>query len=700
MTPATQWTKRSGWVWITLAMLLGGVLWPTAAKAQGEQTPIKTRAVAQQTTVAAGGQVVIAVEIDLGEVFHAWPEKGVKLPFDDETLIRTSVGLAPTDQPYIRMDGVQYPATKLGKVPDPTGAVDAFNQPKKVDAPLYSGKAVSYVRLWVLPNAPAGPLTATIALTYQACDDSMCFAPEDVELPVQLTIVAAGAAASGGTPAGPGTGDLFAKFDAGAWSATAPPAATTPTAPGGAGSVGQAGAASAGGPAQGVKLFNIDFGRNIFVIFLIAAVGGMVLNLTPCVLPVIPLKIMSLTSHAKSRSHGIVLGLWMAAGVVAFWVAIGTPMAVVSSRLDPSQYLFGTWWVAMGIGLLVGVMGLGIMGLFNINLPQSVYLIETKADSPMGSFFYGVMAAVLGLPCFGFVAGGLLAAASTLPPMSIMAIFVGLGSGMAAPYLVLSAWPHLLKFIPRTGPASDLVKQVMGLLLLAAAAFFVSASIKTLLKEFPYLAGSMEWWAVGFFVAIAGVWMAVRTFQITRKPAFRVVFAILAVAMTAGIYLFAHETLVKDRATYVARQEAFKGMDVANGEVPAGVWLEYSPELFAAVQKAGRPIFLDFTADWCITCKALKAAILDTEPLATHFKQCGVVLMEVDCTVRRSPGSKKLAELGRTGVPTWAVFANGSDKPHFLPVDRPTSGTVLAELEAAGVRCLDDKASASSSGQR
>ena len=415
-----------------------------------------------------------------------------------------------------------------------------------------------------------------------------------------------------------------------------------------------------------------------------AAIGGFVLNLTPCVLPVIPIKVMTLTQHATSRRHAIVLGLWMALGVVAFWAAIGLPMALVSRLLDPSQLIFGIWWVCMAVGLVVALLGLGIMGLFTFNLPQSVYMIETKADSPFGSFLFGVLAAVLGLPCFGFVAAGLLAPSLTMPATHILTIFVGLGVGMAAPYLVLSAYPQLLKFIPRTGPASELVKQVMGILLLAAAAFFIAASIEVLLSEFPYLAGSMTWWSAGFFIALAGLWMTVRTFQITSRAAPRVVFPILAVAMTLGIGVFANDRLRSDRESYLARQEAMASAGVL-AEVPAGVWLPYTPELLATVRESGRPVFLEFTASWCITCKGFKAAVLD--PMKDVFKSRGVVLLVVDCSFRSSKGSMLLAEFARPGVPQWAIYGPGADAPVFAEF---THQSVLNALDAAGVPKADE----------
>jgi len=227
---------------------------------------------------------------------------------------------------------------------------------------------------------------------------------------------------------------------------------------------------------------------------------------------------------------------------------------------------------------------------------------------------------------------------------------------------------------------------------LAAAAFFVTAGIQVLLSEFPYLAGSMVWWAVGFFIAVASIWLIIRSWQITKSSARRTVFTLLALAMTAGIWLFAQDRLNTDRANFIEKElalaEAKKSGHIGAGEAPAGIWLEYTPELLASVRAAGRPVFLDFTASWCITCKALKAAVLDREPLKSEFKGRGIVLMEVDCSARKGPGSTFLKELERTGVPAWAIYPPGAEKPRFIPVDKPTSETVLAELNAAGITAM------------
>ncbi|MFN7021969.1 MAG: cytochrome c biogenesis protein CcdA, partial [Phycisphaerales bacterium] len=395
------------------AFVLAAVLVSSRAGSQPPgESPVKIRAVPRHAAVVQGGKVVIAVEMDHGEEFHSWPAKEVKLPEDvDEFAIRTEIGPAKGEDGASSLpawvaafDGVQYPKAKVGKAPDPSGA-----QPT-IDVPLYAGKAVAFVRLMVSPMATIGEHEIEIAVSYQACNDEMCFAPEEAVLPVAVRVVAAGSTDLGGET----DATLFLGFNDSLWGAAPPSAPPSPTVPPKSGESTSAGTAG-GQVVGGAKLFGLNLGSNIAVLFLAAAIGGMVLNLTPCVLPVIPIKVLTLNKHAGSKQRALVLGMWMAAGVVAFWAAIGVPMAFISKAIDPSQLIFGTWYITLGIGVLIVLLSLGLMGLFSINLPQSVYEVETKADSGFGSFMFGIFTAILGLPCFGFVAGGLLAAASVLP---------------------------------------------------------------------------------------------------------------------------------------------------------------------------------------------------------------------------------------------------------------------------------------------
>jgi thiol:disulfide interchange protein DsbD len=351
----------------------------------------------------------------------------------------------------------------------------------------------------------------------------------------------------------------------------------------------------------------------------------------------------------------------MAAGVIAFWVAIGLPVAVFRSVSDPSQ-IFGIWWVTLGIGVVIALMGIGIMGLFTLQLPKAVYAVNPKADSAHGSFLFGVMTAVLGLPCFGFVAGALLAGSATLPAATIMLIFTSLGAGMAAPYFILAVKPSLIERIPRTGPASELVKQVMGLLLLGAAAYFIGSGLIGLVSRYPYLARQLHWWAAALFVAASAAWMIYRTFQITRRPVPRAVFLVIGSACGAGAIMFASSYTSSAREKWIEYEAAIAARGQGAIFAP-GVWNRYTPAAFASARAEGYVVVLDFTAEWCINCKALKAAVLNPEPVRSELKSADIVSFTVDLTDSRDPGWAFLRELGHTGIPVLAVYTPGRDTP-------------------------------------
>jgi thiol:disulfide interchange protein DsbD len=631
---------------VFLLLAAGGAAAQPGVKAAGHgEEPVVVRAVARHTEVRPGDTLVIAVVMQHGEGYHTWPHAGVPLPAAiDEFALRTKIGLGRVggdgdDQdlppvvvpPFVSLVGIQWPEAHPAEVPD-------FNTGGRQRVPLFSGTAVAFLVVKVAPDAPAGEAEIPVGVFYQACDEQVCLPPQSPVIRVRVT-VSPGAGSGGGKVAEPA---LFAAYDPGA--AAPPPAEPAPA---------QAGPV---GSARAPSLFGLAVGGGTLVLFLAAALGGAILNLTPCVLPVIPIKIMTLVQHAGTRRRRVTLGLWMALGVVAFWFAIGLPMALVNATLDPSRLIFGTWWVTLSLGLLIAAMGLGVMGLFSLNLPQSVYLVSAKADTPTGSFMFGVMTAVLGLPCFGFVAGGLLAGAATLPASAIMVIFTGLGVGMAAPYLVLAVWPALLAKIPRTGPASELVKQVMGLLLLAAAAYFVAAGLKTLLLDKPHLKSAMGWWAAAFFVVLAGAWLSLRILRIARRTWPKVVMPAASLAAAAAAVLFA-----------------------AGLSTPG--WLEYDRAAIDRALKAGKIVVADFTADWCINCKVLKRTVLDRDPVRSRLEGSDVARFEVDLSSTSAPGWAFLNELGYGNVPTLAIFGPGLSQP--IVMNAYTPATVLDAIERA-----------------
>jgi thiol:disulfide interchange protein DsbD len=404
--------------------------------------------------------------------------------------------------------------------------------------------------------------------------------------------------------------------------------------------------------------------------------------LKPCVFPIIRFMILTISQDASSPGRRLFLWMLLSGGVVAFWSCIGITAAVVSGAAVPSR-IFGIWWLPLGIGLLIAFMGIGIMGLFTIQLPAAVYAVNPKAETAWGSFLFGVMTAVLGLPCFGFVAGALLAGAATLPASTVMLVFASIGVGMAAPYLVLSAKPSLLRHLPRTGPASELVKQVMGLLLLAAGAYFIGSGLIALISEAPYLGRQLHWWVVSLLAVAAGFWLIVRTFQISSKAAPRAIFSVVGLAIGALAVLFSLDSTAKAKLDWHTRQTT---LESSTGGYASGAWNEFSLIAFDNARASGAIVVLDFTAEWCLTCKALKATVLNREPVKGALAESSVVGFTVDLTSTSAPGWQMLRDLGRTGIPLLAIYTPGEESPWLA--NAYTADQVMAALADAHSRTV------------
>ncbi len=630
------------------------------------QDKVEVRAVAQRPQISPGDQIVIAVILDHGAELHSWPEVSVPLPEGFDGMIPTTITPDGPLTPGLRLAGIQWPTPLSHQLPSPLGDGE-------ITGPVYIGVMTAYLVFESDTSVKPGDLSISLKAKSQPCNEQTCFPPATTKLvvPIHFSPTPSDALNDPSLFAGFNQDKVTPTADSsvGAPPTPAPPNSTRPppTLP----------PSPALQPMQH-SFLGVSIGSGLLILFAFAVLGGAVLNLTPCVLPIIPIKVMTLVQHAGSPRHRFILGLWMALGVVIFWTAVGVPMMFVST-LDPTRLIFGNWWVTLGLGFLIAIMGLGIMGLFSINLPQAVYLINPKADTARGSFLFGIMTGVLGLPCFGFVAGGLLAGTAALPPVTVLAIFMGLGLGMAAPYLVLSINPKLVEKLPRTGAASELVKQVMGFLLLGAAAFFLTVGIKTFLARYPWFSSSMPYWAAGFFIAIASLWLIIRTFVISQKWGRRIIITVFAILPAWGTLYFAHASAQADRRDFDARQAAKAHGD---GELVRGVWQEFSKTQLERARADGNTILVDFTADWCLTCKSLKRAVLDREPVRKALDS--ITLFEADVTLDSAPGWKHLAELGQTGVPTLVFYGPALDRPVVL--NAYTSEAVLNALNQVGAR--------------
>ncbi len=626
MIPARLFPRLAA---IAVAACLSPALAQPAAFGGGDPSagddPVRVRVESSTQAARPGDQVVLAVVFDHDEGWHVNLNEPV-VPSEMAGFAPVPTAIAPTEHPALRFGRIQWPEAYAAQV-------DFMFTGTPTEFLVYAGEAVAYVPVRVADDAEPGEHRIDLRVTFQACDDAICLPPKTVERSVTLRIDA-------DTPATT-PGGLFAGFnpvvfaDQDAWTGGLP-----------------AEEAARGRFLGLVAVPAAEGVVGVLVLALLAAAGGLVLNLTPCVLPVIPIKIMTISHHAGSdRGRTLALGLWMAAGVVAFWAGLGVLAAAATAFADPSR-LFGLWWFTLGIGLLILAMGVGIMGAFQITLPQKVYAVNPKADSAHGSFLFGVMTAVLGLPCFGFVAGALLAGVAFMPRAMVVVIFAAIGVGMALPYLVLAARPGLVKRLPRTGPASDLVKQVMGLLMIAAAAYFIGSGVLALLSGgggagLAWWAKAVHWWAIGGVMLAAGAWLAYRTVRITPKPGPRAAFGALALVIAAtGVWAAANRT----------------------EHLRHNFWQPYSPEALASALEGGNVVVLDFTAEWCLNCKALEATVLSREPVKGRLLSAGVVPMMADLTSTAAPGWEALRDLNQSGIPLLVVYSpeRGTGQPAWM----------------------------------
>ncbi|MFG0244680.1 MAG: thioredoxin family protein [Phycisphaerales bacterium JB052] len=603
-----------------------------------EQPPVQFSIKASTDQLAPGSEAVLAIILDHQEHWHT----NLNQPIVPEEMGDFYPFATKVELPEI--DGLTFGPIQW---PEPISVpVDFSFTGNPIQYLVYGDQAVIYIPVSVAPNTPEGDLALDFTIRYQACDDKICLMPDQADLSTTLTIAAGAQDNTGPDP-------IFAAYD--------PAKATTNDAESETTATGDTAAVASSGTFFGITLPGGGFG-GLIVLAILGAVGGLVLNLTPCVLPVIPIKVMTLSQHAgENRAKTILLGFWMALGVIAFWAALAIPVLTLQNFTDPSR-IFGIWWLTTAIGLLIAIMSLGLMGMFQINLPQKVYMVNPKADTAWGSFVFGIMTAILGLPCFGFVAGALVPAAINLGTAFVIVLFTSMGVGMALPYLVLSIFPGLLKKLPKTGPASELVKQIMGLLLLAAAAYFIGSGLIALVASKPYLAKLLHIWIAAFFGIGAGGWLIIKTFEISKKPINRGVFSVIALLIAAIGLLVANRFTSDAKEEYEIRQAALAEAAYSGGLLKT-TWNDYRPQLMQQAIDEGKIVIQDFTAEWCINCKVLEKTVLGSAAVKAEFAKDDTIMFKVDLTGSNPDGDQALKDLGRTGIPTLAIYGPGLETP-------------------------------------
>jgi thiol:disulfide interchange protein len=411
--------------------------------------------------------------------------------------------------------------------------------------------------------------------------------------------------------------------------------------------------------------------RGVFTFLLFGFIGGIILNLMPCVLPVISLKIFGFIQQAgQSRQKIFRSGVAFTIGIFAWFTALALLLIALKAAgrdVTWGGFQFTNAYFVLTLSVIVLVFALNLFGVFEISLPQSMtrgLLSTTERRDDLGSFFQGVFATVLATPCTAPFLGTALGFAFSQSPAIILSMFVAIAAGMSAPYLLLSAQPAWLRFLPKPGPWMLHVKQFMGFLLVATLLFLLYV-----LGAQRGLEGAI--WASCFLLVISvACWMkgafVVPTASVLKRS---VVLALMLVLVFAsGIYFIGNK---------------FHSADIASADSRLrGDWQAFTPERLQAELEQGRFVFVDFTAAWCLTCKFNEASVLESAEVRQAFQRHSIVKMKADWTNGDPVITKLLQHFGRPGVPLYVLYPGKNEEPIVFP-ELLTKGMILEKLEAS-----------------
>lgn len=421
------------------------------------------------------------------------------------------------------------------------------------------------------------------------------------------------------------------------------------------------GAAAAGTTAAGEFPSSDGVGGSALVALAFALIGGILLNLMPCVFPVLGIKVMSFVEHAHGEARLMRLQGWVfAAGVLAsFLVLAGLMLAL---RAGGTQLGWGFQLqspvVVVLLATLFMLLALNLSGVFEWGaFAQSLTSNVSARGRYADAFIGGVLASVVATPCTAPFMGAAVGFTLTQPAPLALAVFGALGVGMALPIVLLAHFPGLLKRLPRSGSWMETFKQVLAFPLFATVAWLTwvlgaqsgNDAILGLLAGLVLVA--MGAWLYGRGAGAPNSWRLV-------------IAAFLAVA---GLAL----------AWPGPASRAAEGTTAAREGGLA--WQEWSPEKVAALTAQGRVVFVDFTAAWCVTCQVNKRVALHNSAVVKEFGVRGVVPLKADWTRQDPRITAALAELGRNAVPVYALYLPGGSAPRLLP-EVLTPSLVLAEL--------------------
>jgi len=605
--------------------------------------------------VKPGDKFDLRVTADIKPGYHIQSHEPLNASF-----IKSELFVAPTDDVYFEQP--VFPAAKirpvkvLGQVSEYEGKIE-IRVPAEFDA-----------------EASAGPRTFGGVFRYQACNDKgNCFPPEAVSF----------SHVSGLAEAAPSTAAPTANL-----SEAAKPLAVATTAPG------QTAALPGSAPTDDTREASENGGipDTFGMLLLFAFIGGLILNIMPCVLPVISIKILSFVQQAGEEPARVFrLGLTFAAGIlVSFEMLALTVVALKAAGQSMGwgfQFQSPGFIIAM-IGIIF-VFGLSLFGVFTFTLPGATVTklsVAEEREGYLGAFLKGVLATVLATPCTAPFLGPALGVAFSSDTPQLLATFTAIGVGMSFPYVLLTAKPGWLRLLPRPGLWMEHFKQFMG--------FILMGTVVWLMYPLGALIGPTGLvWTLAFLAFLGlGAWLIGRQTPATPVARRLGLWTTAVLVVAAGWWnSFGRSSTLAGFMEEARRSRAgssiYAKLIPTDGEWARGIpWRPWSPGLAECLASDGHTVYVDFTADWCLTCLANKTATLESDAVRQRMKELCVVPLKADFTQEDQVILDELQKFNRSGVPLNVIYPAGHpDDAVTLPeqlVGR--SQLVLDRLAEAG----------------
>jgi thiol:disulfide interchange protein len=403
---------------------------------------------------------------------------------------------------------------------------------------------------------------------------------------------------------------------------------------------------------------------------LFGVLGGLILNVMPCVLPVIGLKIIAFAEQAgHSRSRVLALNLWYCAGLLSVFLVLATLAAFLNIGWS-DQFKSPTFRYVMLGGVFV--MGLSFLGVWEIPIPGFASTAHTEKlqqqEGAAGAFSKGMFTTILATPCSGPFLGGVFFYALAAPWYEIYAIFTCIGLGMALPYLIVGLEPSLVKWLPKPGAWMDTFKQLMGFVMLGTGIYLfqtVQTPGNTLAVLTMLLGLAIGCWWIGQVPNYAESSDKLRAWAVGGTLAALIGFG--------GFHYLAAET----------------PPDVVNAKSPESLgqlytWTPYTPDALRAAQAEGKTVMIDFTAKWCPNCHFNWRTAINTQGVKEVVDRNGVAALLADWTDDDAAITQKLRELGSGSIPFLAIYPAGKPNEVIVLRDVITQSQLLDALKTAG----------------